>query len=356
MTPEEAARFMNAYARRHAAGAFATPTAAELGGANVRLWEDSEGRRTVAVVKRLTRDSVRTDWLGEPYTLPRGAVIVTHLARDDGAPVPADLDEYHAVFGYADDPELTAGMLRWGRERMATRISAASEIITCWGWQGTGRPTPGPDGATVVPFADVSEGIFADALAELAHVSGWADDYPYYNRDGSWSALSLRGFDPDPAWGVKPAEMGRKWNDAHPGALTRTCVWTDLADRCPIMRALAEALPCRGLERVRLMRMTPGKLLRHTDITDKASGLRDGQIARFHLPLVTNPQAVMHNWELDGTCSDTHLTAGTWWYLDARKPHAVTQGGTTDRIHLVADVLCAPSTRDLLEAACSAAT
>jgi hypothetical protein len=104
--------------------------------------------------------------------------------------------------------------------------------------------------------------------------------------------------------------------------------------------------------------MTTGKLLRHTDITDKASGIRDGQVARFHLPLVTGPRAVLHTWLLNGAQIDHHLSAGTWWYLDARKPHAVTQGEPDlERIHLVADVICDQSTRNYLEAsACSAAT
>ena len=355
MTPEETARFLNGYARRHAAGAFATPLARELGPGNVRLWENPLGR-TVAVTKRLTRDSVRTDWLGQPYTLPRGATIVTHLGRETGSPIPADLDEYHAIYAYADDLELTAGLARLGREVAATRISAASEMIHCWGWPGTARPTPLLDGLTVVPVATHSGDLLNACRRELGRATGWADDYPFYS-DGSWSALSLRGFDPDPAWGVKPAEMGRKWNDAHPGALRRTCVWTDLADRCPTLVQIASQLPGAGLERVRLMRMKQGKLARHTDITDKASGLRDGQIARFHLPLITSELVALHVWELSGELHNWHLDEGVWYYLDARKPHAVTQGDPDlDRIHLVADVIVDESTRSYLEARCSAAT
>lgn len=356
-TAAETARFLNAYARRFNGGAFATPPASELPGLLVDFWRDGQGRRTVAVTKVLTRDSVRTDWLGRAYTLPRGALIATHVAREPGAEVP-DFGGFEYVFTYVEDAELTDGLRAQGRQVKAMRISATSELIACWADPGDCLPPVSPldELATVVECGAPRAWTYDAAAAELTGLAGWADDYPYYS-DGSWSALSLRGFDADPAWGVKPAEMGAKWNKVHPGALAKQCVWTELADRCPTMRELAETIPGAGLERVRLMRMRQGKLARHTDITDKASGLGDGQIARFHFPLVTSELVTLHTWELDGTARDHHLAAGQWYYLDARKPHAVTQADPNlDRIHLVADVICDGSTRLMLEAWCKAAT
>jgi hypothetical protein len=114
-----------------------------------------------------------------------------------------------------------------------------------------------------------------------------------------------------------------------------------------LVRRITDPLgvPEDGLERVRILRMAGrdgkgGRLGRHTDVTDKASGVRDGLITRLHIPLVTHPAIVMSAWGLSGRRSDVHLPAWTLWYLDARKPHAVTNPTGTDRLHLVID--CQP--------------
>jgi hypothetical protein len=199
------------------------------------------------------------------------------------------------------------------------------------------------------------------ALAELGEVDGWYDDYPFYS-DGSWGALSLRGFYPeDPTLGVKPSEMSKSWRFAHSADLARVCDWTVLAGNSPTLRRLAEVVaaalrpdrdPSDVLERVRLLRMEArpggGHLARHSDITDKAAGTTAGKVLRIHVPLVTRPDVTMTCWGLDGAEYAYHLPVGTAWYLDARKPHAVSNPSPVDRIHLTVDVIAGPDTRDLL--------
>lgn len=353
----EWSRRLQHYAKRFSAGAFAMPTAAEIARGDLRTWAAGE-EWTAAFVRRLTRDSVRTDFTGTDYLLPRGSTVVTHLARSPAGPVP-DLDEFDAVYAYREDAALSAALAAQGREVRATRISAASEIIACWGRAGEGRRVPPHDLVTVaeVPL-DVDTALRRAAEAEVAGADGWHDDYPYYNRDGSWSAISLRGFDPaDPTWGVKPAEMSKAWWAEHPEAAGMTCDWTVFAERVPALMAVIRSVPWwTRFERVRLLRMSArggkgGKLLRHTDITDRSAGTRDGQVCRFHLPIVTHPDVRMMTWELDGRQVSTHLAPWRLYYLDQRKPHAVVNASPVDRVHLVVDVLADDAVRAALGAA-----
>lgn len=344
--PKTAARFMNNYARRFHAGAFATPTAAEIAKLQAQRggWREWDG--VMAACRGLTRDSVRTDFTGRQYTLRKGSTVVTHLAAAPGARLP-DMSWADAIYSYVEDVGITQQLQDQGREPRAVRVSAASEVITCWGHAGTGHVYPREDMATVtrVPM-EVEPAVRQEVLAEVAKLTGWHDDFPFYS-DGSWSALSLRGFKPDdPQWGIKPSEMSKDWWSKHPEAKRYTqCDWTVLAARCPATVALVKSMPYwENLERVRLLQMSSrnGKaatLSRHSDVTDRAAGTRDGAIARFHVPLITDPSITMSAWNLKGRTKAVHLPAWTCWYLDARKPHAVVNPSNVDRIHLVVDVV-----------------
>jgi hypothetical protein len=356
-TARDAARVLGSYSRRFAAGAFATPTAKEL--ETPGSWEVRGG--AVLATKTLTRDSKRTDYAGLPYTLGKGWRVVTHLSVDDGAPVP-DLCDFHAVNAYLDDRHVTAALRRQGRELIAVRVAASSELIGVWGLPGDGRPYPVVERATLTELPlHVSAGQRAAVTDEVADLRGWADDYPFYS-DGTWGALNLRGFWPDdPTRGVKPAEMSKAWKAEHPADLHRDCDWTTLARITPqtvaLVRRITDPLDVdeAELERVRILRMAGnagrgGKLGRHTDVTDKASGVRDGMIIRLHVPLVTHPAITMSAWGLSGRRTDVHLPAWTLWYLDARKPHAVTNPTGIDRLHLVIDCQANQRTRDAITA------
>lgn len=343
----DGSRFMGAYAKQYSAGAFAVPTARDIDAMIARGdWRHWERAGVAAATRRLTRDSARVDFAGRSYLLRKGSHIITHLATVPGAGLP-NLDEFDYVFAYVEDRNLTDQMIRQGREIRAVRISAASEIIACWGREGTAAPYAAEDAATLVriPLDTVAE-LRSRVLAEVTAIDSWHDDFPFYS-DGSWDAVSLRGFNPaDPSWGVKPAEMSKRWWSEHPEAAKfDRCDWTVMAERTPATVELINSVRWWGeLERVRLLRMAGrdgrgGSLSRHTDVTDRAAGTRDGQIVRFHIPLVTHPKITMSGWNLRGERHDVHLPAWSMWYLDARKPHAVDNRGGIDRIHLVVDVV-----------------
>lgn len=354
-TGREAARFLGAYAKNYAAGAFAVPTAAELDRHMVNGGWHWWGQGVAAVSRRLGRGSTRQDFSGRSYILSEGARVITHLACLPTATLPP-LGGFDYVFAYAEDTHVTQQLHRQGREITAVRVSAASEIVNCWGRSGTGHTYSPVDAATLVriPTA-VPPAMRAAIQAEAANVSGWTDDYPYYS-DGSWGAVSLRGFNPaDPAWGIKPAEMSRAWWAEHPEAVQYDrCNWTVLAAKCPATVELVRSVGWwGGLERVRLLRMAGragkvGSLSRHTDITDRAAGTNDNQIVRFHIPLVTNPDVTMSAWNLRGERFNAHLPAWSMWYLDARKPHAVDNRSAVDRVHLVVDVLADAQVRQAI--------
>lgn len=361
MTPKGAAAFMAKYVKQYHAGAFGSPLASELEAHPelLHVWEGPGSACCVAVVRTARHDERRKDWTGRPHIIPRGATIATTVAQC-GNWAPTALDGIDFVFVHTEDDTLTRAMLDARRSRVATRISASSEIITCWGPRGyphrtearADLPTAARVPAEMMP--QWSRLMRDEVLGELTQLKEWHDDYPFYS-DGTWGAVNLRGFNPaDPLWGVKPAEMPRKWHFAHPDAAKMRCDWTTICHRLPTMRALVEDVRWwPNLERVRLMRMAGrpggGKLGRHTDITDKAAGTRDGQIARFHIPLMTSPAVMMHTWELDGTHRATHLEPWRVYYLDQRKPHAVTNPTEHDRIHLVVDVIVDADVRARLE-------
>jgi hypothetical protein len=348
------ARFLQSYAKQYHAGAFATPTAKELA-ANPGSYLDlgGGGWRVVLVRKRLTRDSTRLDYTGRPYILPAGATIVTHIARTPGAPMP-DFEPFDFVMAYAEDHELTRQLQSQRREVYASRVSAAAEVINCWGRAGSRQPYPAYDRATVVEVpVPIGPEQRAAILDEAFSVTGWDDDFPYYS-DGSWSAVSLKGFYPDePGKGVKPSEMPKSWKAEHPDDLNLTCQWTTLAERCPSIMELVLGVDWWArTERVRLLRMDAGGTLgRHTDITDRDGGTRDGQITRFHIPLVTDPSIELLTWDVDGVARRQHLAAWRCYYLDARKPHSVVNPSGVSRIHLVVDAVSDGAVRDAISAA-----
>lgn len=349
MQPNEAARFMGAYAKDYSAGAFATPTAKDI----ARMQEQGnwlEAPGFAAAVSVLSRDSKRKDFTGQEYTLPKGSRVITHLAAKGELP---DLRGFDFIYAYVEDRNVHHELSAQGFLIRAVRVSAASELIACWTAIWGDYAYQPVDLATIVEIKPPEVHGPEAILDELKGINMWADDYPFYS-DGSWDAVSLRGFNPgDPTWGVKPSEMGKSWWAEHPDAHQyNKCDWTWLAQKCPATVNLVSDIT-RGwgeLERVRLLRMQGrdgkgGKLLRHSDITDKAAGTRDGQIIRFHLPLVTFPEVTMTAWDIQGNKHEVHLPHWTLWYLDARKPHAVDNRSGKDRIHLVMDVQASEATR-----------
>lgn len=351
MVDAPAHRFLAQYAKTYHAGSFATPMRSELDAHPEWVTEDTHygDQRAVVIGRRLAHDSERTDFTGNIFVLPKGTFIATHIGRTAGL-LPSTAP-YDYVMAYAEDRDLSLQLHAEDRRIRASRITAAAEVINVWG--PAGRTQPGYalwNQATVVDFGQregISPALHEQIFAELQTVRGWDDDFPYYS-DGSWSAVCLKGFWPDePGRGVKPAEMPKSWKQENRAALSNVCAWTTLARELPLLSRWVRRHPWDWeTERVRLLKMNAGgKLGRHTDITDRAGGTRDGQIVRFHIPLITDPSIKLITWDLDGSRTETHLKQWHMYYLDARKPHAVTNPSSVNRIHLVVDAVSSPAIR-----------
>ena len=180
--------------------------------------------------------------------------------------------------------------------------------------------------------------------------SMFANHYSKYNKSKSWSAVSLRGFDQLPEMIEKPSVMNDKWqkeNGKNDYFIQDTPLMKEFE---PYIGHILNMLPTK-IERVRLMKLEPngGELGRHTDQTDKYLGTQDGDIIRLHIPLFTNEDVLFHSWNSEGVEEVTHMGEGELWYLDIRKPHRAINGGKTERVHLVIDVIANNNIRGIIE-------
>ncbi len=176
----------------------------------------------------------------------------------------------------------------------------------------------------------------------------WADHYSHYNVAHTWKAVTLRGYGGKEDFIIKPSEMSKKWKEENSEKMNWDLQDTEIRADFPEAEPLIDLIPGKK-HRVRLMLLKAGsELLRHSDITDPDAGTGDGKLLRIHIPLVTNPECEVLQWQLDGKVKARNLKVGEAWYLDTRKPHAVRNKGKIDRVHLVMDVEATPDLRRLL--------
>lgn len=166
----------------------------------------------------------------------------------------------------------------------------------------------------------------------------WKEHYSNYNKAGSWSAVCLRGFGGLVDFEIKPTAMSRKWKEQNPEKLEWECTDTSLMGEFPEVQAISSMIPGKK-ERIRFMRLSTGKqgggeLRRHTD---KGVYLRLGNIARLHIPIITNPDVVFTVWDINGDPVEFQMFEGGLYFLNIQKPHRAINNGTKDRIHLVID-------------------
>ncbi|GAA4216672.1 aspartyl/asparaginyl beta-hydroxylase domain-containing protein [Actinocatenispora rupis] len=142
-----------------------------------------------------------------------------------------------------------------------------------------------------------------------------------------WKILALRspGGDPDRT-------------DAGGAGLVEHAATPHLAGAGALAALLADfPLPLLG---VRLMALGPGAASRvHRD----AKCGPPWGLVRLHVPIVTNPGAVV---VIDGT--EYHWEAGRLWFGDFDRTHQVRNDGEATRIHLVLDCRTGPALRDLV--------
>jgi hypothetical protein len=175
--------------------------------------------------------------------------------------------------------------------------------------------------------------------------------YSNYNDKKSWSAISLRGYFPDPSRIEKPSEMNEKYHEEH-SEETPTLQDTVIYDHFPMVREMFDYFfGIADIHRVRFMKLEPGggELRRHTDLVDNDSGLTLGKLARFHFPIITNDDVMFTTWDLKGNEKTVNMKVGEYWLLDTRKPHKVVNNGSSPRIHLVVDVIVNKNLYDSLK-------
>jgi hypothetical protein len=156
--------------------------------------------------------------------------------------------------------------------------------------------------------------------ADLALVGGtaWTDHFVRQNYEGRWDVLPLR----HQAGATHPIMQAYTPPDA------TEFVDAAILDRTPYFRTVMAAFRC-PLKAVRLMRLTPGSQIKEHRDHDLAA---DWGQARVHVPITTNPGvAFLLNREA------VEMRPGDAWYLRLSDPHAVTNDGATDRVHLVID-------------------
>ena len=165
--------------------------------------------------------------------------------------------------------------------------------------------------------------------------TSWIAHFVTQNYSGDWSVVPLRG----KAGATHPVMM--IYSD--PGC-------TDFADTpflaaCPSCKAVLDSLEC-PLQSVRLMRLTPGSVIKEHRDHDLAA--ETGNV-RLHIPITTSPDV---DFLLNGT--RVIMEPGELWYLRLADPHSVVNHGDADRVHLVIDATMNPWLEALLTAAAAA--
>jgi Aspartyl/Asparaginyl beta-hydroxylase len=153
--------------------------------------------------------------------------------------------------------------------------------------------------------------------------SDWIEHFVPQHYEGSWSVLPLRA----PAAARHPIQM------IYSDPSCEAFVDTPLLARCEYLRQVLGAFQC-PLQAVRLMKLTPGSVIRPHADHDLAA--EQGHV-RLHIPIATNADV---DFQLNG--EPVVMQEGECWYLRLSDTHSVANRGQSDRIHLVVDTLVTP--------------
>ena len=267
-----------------------------------------------------------------------------------------DTRENYWLYGWAEDPEFIKLATEAGFRYIHGKISTFGDVTSIWFKDGVGgfadseRPFKKVDAAESVcvkniGFADI--GLINAINRQLVAIDyKFQNHYSNYNNKKSWSAFSLRGYSPDPAFIEKPIEMNEKWQEKNRGKafeLQNTPLW----DKFNSVQQLLLRWELNTIHRVRFMKLIPGggELSRHTDQVDPDSGNGPGKLTRIHFPIVTNPDVKFSVWGYTGVRNDVNMRVGECWMLNTNYPHQVINSGKDDRIHLVVDIISSPEIR-----------
>lgn len=337
----------------------------DMADGKVLVWTDDAGAPTVALYVHVAQSSgERKDSFDRTlgFTLP-GEFTIKRAACRPGmenqlASVIAELPARRVWWElWQESPALRAAARACGFRHVGTKVGTpAGELFGVW-FRGEDKSIFWRDDAaqeatltrlSLHETTQVFVAHFAVKLADKLADMSWAKHYSVYNVRNSWSAVALRGYGDANMIG-KPAEMSKEWKSEHPAWKSMTLADSPLRAALPEVEALVNLIP--GVKhRIRLMRLAPGsgELLRHSDLTDRSTGVRDGELMRIHFPLVTNPGVRFRMWNLRGDTLLAHMAVGDAWYLDSRKPHTARNDGARARLHLVMDVEASDKLRNML--------
>lgn len=156
---------------------------------------------------------------------------------------------------------------------------------------------------------------------------GWWSVHRGSYHDGGWEMIALH------------SPGGSMLNQTSRG---EAFAFTPAASRCSYLADVLRAFPAE-LNRVRFMRLRAGAhILPHSDPMHTI----DERLIRIHVPVVTNPEV---SFRVAGT--RVVMSPGEAWFVDVRFRHEVHNGGSTDRTHLVIDLLRNPALDSLLDGA-----
>lgn len=246
-----------------------------------------------------------------------------------------------------------------GFKKIGVKITSFSEIYGVYfrDAEGQTRVHPKVEKAEVAcmlqlkSLPDFSQ--LADRLATRIRAleSNFANHYSKYNKSKAWGALAIRGYSSEPAMIEKPLCMSESWQKEHAAENFRLQDTELMKLLSPEIKQILDVLPTTNFDRIRLMRLQPGggELSRHVDHVEGDSGITDGRVMRFHIPIITNPKVVFTMWNTDGKEEKQSMKQGETWMFDFRKPHMALNGGDDIRIHLVIDVIMDEAMRDLIE-------
>ena len=165
-------------------------------------------------------------------------------------------------------------------------------------------------------------------LSLLEHID-WIDHFVKENYEGSWSVIPLRG----PVGAKHPVMM------IYSDPSCEEFDDTPFLKQCPYLQEVLATFQCR-LDSVRLMKLTPGSLIK--EHTDYDLAFEFGKV-RLHIPVTTNNEV-----EFYLNSERVIMNEGECWYVRLSDPHWVANYGPTDRVHIVIDATVNAWVEDLL--------
>jgi aspartyl/asparaginyl beta-hydroxylase len=158
--------------------------------------------------------------------------------------------------------------------------------------------------------------------------AGWVAHFNQAHYSGEWGALPLRSVNGSLTNIVPAIDKEDAFRD------------TALMRQCPYIQTILKQFDCEQ-KAVRLLKLSAGAVIKEHN--DKGLCYEQGE-ARIHIPVTTNDQVEFY---LDN--ERILMKPGQCWYLNFDLPHRIANNGTTDRIHLVIDLIVNEQIKKMFE-------